>query len=178
MQWIRVVAVLTIMSVAAPIWAAVGPQVEVQVDGLSCPFCAFGMEKKLKRVEGLKEIKILIDEGRAVLSFKRGALVDFDVIQEAVRKGGFTPQAIRATLTGTLATDEGRLILHRDGESSGLLLSGGPGASRLESSAREGDRITVTGKVQKKDPAESGTYTYKISVDHFETVGASPKGSR
>jgi len=23
-------------------------QVQVQVDGLSCPFCAFGMEKKLK----------------------------------------------------------------------------------------------------------------------------------
>lgn len=36
---------------------------EVQVDGLGCPFCAYGLEKKFKEFKGIKEVKIDIETG-------------------------------------------------------------------------------------------------------------------
>jgi len=33
-------------------------EVRVQVDGLSCPFCAYGLEKKLRRVDNVAELEI------------------------------------------------------------------------------------------------------------------------
>ena len=30
-------------------------QFEVQVDGLGCPFCAYGLEKKFKEFKGIKK---------------------------------------------------------------------------------------------------------------------------
>ena len=40
-------------------------EVRVQVDGLSCPFCAYGLEKKLRRVDNVAELEIQVGEGRA-----------------------------------------------------------------------------------------------------------------
>ena len=42
----------------------------VKVDGLSCPFCAYGLEKKLKRVEGVEKLEIKVDQGVAKLTVK------------------------------------------------------------------------------------------------------------
>ncbi len=65
-----------------------------RVDGLACPFCAYGLEKKLKKLEGLKDIKILINEGKVTLSFKEGASINREDIEKAVEEGGFTPRSI------------------------------------------------------------------------------------
>ena len=35
----------------------------VQVDGLGCPFCAYGLEKKFKEFKGIKAVKIDIETG-------------------------------------------------------------------------------------------------------------------
>ena len=43
-------------------------EVSVQVDGLSCPFCAYGLEKKLRKVENVASIEIRVNEGRAVVT--------------------------------------------------------------------------------------------------------------
>ncbi len=43
-------------------------EVTVQVDGLSCPFCAYGLEKKLRKVENVARIEIRVNEGRAVVT--------------------------------------------------------------------------------------------------------------
>ena len=36
--------------------------VKVEVKGLACPFCAYGLEKKLKEEDGVKSIKIDVEE--------------------------------------------------------------------------------------------------------------------
>ena len=38
-------------------------EVTAVVEGLGCPFCAYGLEKKFKKVKGIKHVKILIEEG-------------------------------------------------------------------------------------------------------------------
>ena len=78
-------------------------ELEVKVDGLACPFCAYGMEKQLKKVEGVEELKILIDEGRAILKLREGAPLDVSEIKDVIKKQGFTPRKATLSLSGSLS---------------------------------------------------------------------------
>jgi len=66
----------------------------IQVDGLSCPFCAYGLEKHLKKVAGVEGVDINIKTGKAVVHLKSDAQVDDAALKAAVKKAGFTPQGI------------------------------------------------------------------------------------
>lgn len=74
---------------------ALGTKVLIQVEGLSCPFCAFGLEKKLKKLPGVETVTIKVDEAIAEVVFVSGAVIDQNKIREAVEAGGFTPREIR-----------------------------------------------------------------------------------
>jgi len=66
----------------------------IQVDGLSCPFCAYGLEKHLKRIAGVKGVEINMKDGQAVVHLKSDARVDNATLRQAVKKAGFTARDI------------------------------------------------------------------------------------
>jgi len=84
-------------------------EVKVKVDGLACPFCAYGLEKKLMEYDPLLSLKILVDEGYAVIQHAEEVLPDLDRIKKLVKKGGFTPKEILITVSGKRYTVAGPL---------------------------------------------------------------------
>ena len=66
----------------------------VRVDGLACPFCAYGLEKKLKKLEGVASIEINIEEATVELTLQPEAEVTEEAIREKVKAAGFTPKEI------------------------------------------------------------------------------------
>lgn len=74
---------------------ASGGKIQVRVDGLSCPFCAFGLEKKLKKLDGVLEVKLYVDKGLAEIRVEQGKTIPEEKIIKAVRDAGFTPREIR-----------------------------------------------------------------------------------
>lgn len=70
------------------------PDVTIQVKGLACPFCAYGLEKKLKKLDGVKEVYIGLDEGIAQLKVDKGKTVSEEAVKEAIQDAGFTPEKI------------------------------------------------------------------------------------
>jgi copper chaperone CopZ len=70
------------------------PDIVISVDGLACPFCAYGLEKKVKKLEGVTGIYISIDEGRMDLKLKQGATLSEEQIKKAVDDAGFTVRRI------------------------------------------------------------------------------------
>jgi len=66
----------------------------IQVDGLSCPFCAYGLEKHLKKINGVEGVEINMKSGKATVALKSGAQVDDTALSEAVKKAGFTARGI------------------------------------------------------------------------------------
>lgn len=68
--------------------------VKIQVDGLSCPFCAYGLEKKLKEVEGAKDIYIDVKEGYATLNVLKETQPTHEELEKIVKDAGFTARAI------------------------------------------------------------------------------------
>ena len=68
--------------------------VKVQVDGLSCPFCAYGLEKKLKKLEGVTKIEIDVENAFVLLTIKEGKTVTAEDIRQKVKDAGFTAREI------------------------------------------------------------------------------------
>lgn len=70
------------------------PDVTVYVDGLACPFCAYGLEKKLKKLDAVRKMEVQLEKGRVLLAFKEGQTLTKKEIQQAVKKAGFTARKI------------------------------------------------------------------------------------
>lgn len=94
--------VLLILASIAPILSVLADEasqpasqaIVVRVDGASCPFCAFGLEKRLGRLEGVLDVKMELKAGKAMVTLKEGATVSEDALRQAVKEAGFSAREI------------------------------------------------------------------------------------
>jgi len=70
------------------------PTATIRVDGLSCPFCAYGLEKHLKKIAGVEGVEINMKSGKAIVRLKPDVQVDDAALKTAVKKAGFTARNI------------------------------------------------------------------------------------
>jgi len=66
------------------------PVYKVYVDGLSCPFCTYGIEKKFSKVEGVEKIDIDLKTGTTIITMATGKTLDETTARETVKAAGFT----------------------------------------------------------------------------------------
>ncbi len=78
-----------------------GPErITVTVTGLSCPFCAYGLEKRLRKLEGLDSLSIDFKSGGVILIVRDGSQASDARIRQLVKDGGFEATRIeRAPLS-------------------------------------------------------------------------------
>jgi len=72
-------------------------QFEVQVDGLGCPFCAYGLEKKFKELKGIKDVKIDIETGDFTFIYPSEKTLTLEDVKKQVEKAGYTPITSKVT---------------------------------------------------------------------------------
>ncbi len=82
-----VFAVSLLLPVAA---SAAQTQYQLRVDGLACPFCAYGIEKELKRTDGVESLKIDINTGIVTVTMAEGAAMTEAQASRIVEDAGFT----------------------------------------------------------------------------------------
>lgn len=63
--------------------------IEMTVTGLSCPFCVYGLEKRLKTLEGLETLEVDTETGEVMLVLEDGREVSEERIRELVNEAGF-----------------------------------------------------------------------------------------
>ena len=69
---------------------AAGTQYDLRVDGLSCPFCAYGIEKKLKKTEGVESVDIDLHRGLVIVKTREGVKLTEAQMKRLVKDAGFT----------------------------------------------------------------------------------------
>ncbi len=63
---------------------------KVYVDGLSCPFCTYGIEKKFSKVKGVEKIDVDLKTGSTIITMAAGTTLDETTARKAVEAAGFT----------------------------------------------------------------------------------------
>lgn len=72
-----------------------GATAVLRVDGMSCPFCAHGLEKRLREIAALDTLVIRVSDGLVYVRAAAGASVTDDEFRAAVKKAGFTLRDIQ-----------------------------------------------------------------------------------
>ena len=158
---------------------AVGPaaeelgmlEVSVQVDGLSCPFCAYGLEKRLRKVENVAKLEIQVSEGRAVVKPEPGTSLDLEALEQAVRDGGFTPRELLLTARGRLTEVNGTpalelpngilLLLAENAQTTALLQS-----QRGKLAEGSGPVVRVQGQAARQQAEGHAGHPYTLDYPH------------
>lgn len=67
-----------------------GATVVLKVDGMACPFCAYGLEKRLKEIPAVDEILIRVSDGLVQIRLVEGQRLEDEALGLAVDRAGFT----------------------------------------------------------------------------------------
>lgn len=81
-----------------------GARYTLKVDGLACPFCAYGIEKRLNAVEGVAEVKIDIASGSVTVVMHPGKTLGEATAAGAVAAAGFTMRSFSPGSPGRSGT--------------------------------------------------------------------------
>ena len=52
-----------------------GTRYQMRVDGLACPYCAYGIEKHLKKIDGVEKIDVDLDNGLVNVNVVSGVVL-------------------------------------------------------------------------------------------------------
>ncbi|KRT56625.1 heavy-metal-associated domain-containing protein [endosymbiont of Ridgeia piscesae] len=88
----RLIVLLIGLLLVVPLsWADEPQVVEIEVTGMTCPFCVYGTEKQLNKLQGVESADVSLKNKRARIVMKPGESADLEAIRKAIVAAGFTP---------------------------------------------------------------------------------------
>lgn len=93
----RLMLILTLLGVSLLANAA-ETRYELCVDGLACPYCAYGIEKKIKALDGVDKssIEIKLNEGLVAFQADTRAPITAESLKTLINDAGFTLRQYQA----------------------------------------------------------------------------------
>lgn len=92
----KLLAGLILIGVSLPALAT-DIRYELQVDGLACPYCAYGVEKKIKALDGVDQDSLEIKLNEGLVSFQANTESPFTeaFLKTLVNDAGFTLRKLK-----------------------------------------------------------------------------------
>lgn len=67
----------------------------LQIDGLACPYCGYGVEKQFQKRDGVQGTEIDVEQGVIIVSVSADTRFSDDELKQIVRDSGFALGGIR-----------------------------------------------------------------------------------
>ena len=74
---------------------AAGVRYQLEVDGLACPFCAYGIEKKISQLDGVEQVETNVANGWVEVDMADGQTLSEDQARQAVKDAGFSLRSFK-----------------------------------------------------------------------------------
>lgn len=152
--WRRVVGGTVVAAALLILLSATSAHAEVTrvvlaVDGLACPFCAYGLEKQIRRWDAVQDYEIKLKSGLVWVDAKPDKTLRLDHFASVIRKAGFTHGDGQLFARGTLEQRDGRWLLKTADqqifalEDAGESLRGAAGKTVLVRGTFDADQVTA-----------------------------------
>ena len=89
-----------------PVFAQV-EEVRIGVDGMTCNLCAAGLERALRKLDGVSSVQVALADQSALVKLKAGAAFDPDRYRAAVRDAGQQTRQLEVRVKGSVQRQEG-----------------------------------------------------------------------
>ncbi len=76
---------------SVPVLATPQEVLEIEVAGMTCPFCVYGVEKNLSKLPGVDKVQVSLKSNKARVVMKATHSPDETRIREMILDAGFTP---------------------------------------------------------------------------------------
>jgi mercuric ion binding protein len=86
--------ILSLFSLWTTISFATETQYDMRVDGLACPFCAYGIEKSFIKTKGVQSVDIDLANGLVIVKTEDGKTFAEDELKKIIHDTGFTLKSI------------------------------------------------------------------------------------
>jgi len=85
---------LIVMIFLSLVWSATalaaGTRYQMRVDGLACPYCAYGIEKKLNAIDGVEKIDVDLNKGLVTVNTADDVKLSEEQMIKLFKDAGFT----------------------------------------------------------------------------------------
>jgi mercuric ion binding protein len=82
--------VIILALACSPAALAAGTQYVIRVDGLACPYCVYGIEKKLKAIDGVEKVDVDLNKGLVTVTVADGVELSDEQMTQLIADAGFT----------------------------------------------------------------------------------------
>lgn len=79
-----------LLLVAGPVFATHQQVIEIEVKGMTCGFCVYGLKKKLGKLTGVDTVEVSLAQKKARVRAAPDAVLDERSLREAIERSGFT----------------------------------------------------------------------------------------
>ena len=86
----KLIALMIVALISSASALADGTRYQMRIDGLVCPYCAYGIEKKLKKIEGVEEIDVDLNNGLVTVNVASGVTLTDEQMVKLMTDAGFT----------------------------------------------------------------------------------------
>lgn len=86
-------------------------EVRQTVFGMDCAPCAYAVERRMGALEGAAEVRLSLNEGFAQVRFDGVHGTTLERVRRAIRDSGFGARDARVRVQGSVALEEGVLVL-------------------------------------------------------------------
>ena len=112
------------------------------------------MSVAIKKVNGVQDVKVSLNQGNADIKLKDGNKVDVEQIRDIIRKNGFTPKDTEVKVAGKVIERNGKPALEVNGPDEVYLLEGNVAPLK----DKTGKQVVLTGQVpetqNKNEPSK------------------------
>ena len=82
-------------------------EVRIVVNGLTCNLCAAGLERSLRKIDGVSSVRVTLNDETALVTLKPGARFDADRFRAAVTNAGQDTRQVEVRLRGAVRQQNG-----------------------------------------------------------------------
>jgi len=154
---IQIITIALCFFIAHNVFAEI-EKIDIGVEGLSCPFCVWGLEKKLKEVKSIDKITVYLKQAKAEISLKSDTPLNIASLKKAVKEAGFSVGYIYIIATGNLTEKEDQILFYIKGLGQEFLVyeTDAMSKAKLLEVVKSNVTIRIEGKIHEhKDIAPS-----------------------
>ena len=91
-------------------------KVNQEVFGMDCAPCAYGLERGLKKMDGIEKVRVSLNDGKAYLDLTANNNLSLKQIQKEVKVNGFSAKNAEIVLEGQLVKENNTLKIRVNNE--------------------------------------------------------------
>ncbi|MGQ0586543.1 MAG: heavy-metal-associated domain-containing protein [Gammaproteobacteria bacterium] len=87
MKQLKGLFVAAALALPGAVWA--GPEYRLEVKGMVCQACAYSIEKRLRKIDGVEDVRVHLEPGHVVVRMKDGTQLTEGQARSATEDAGF-----------------------------------------------------------------------------------------